>query len=550
MQRMAFPGRIRARLALAIMLTALIPVTVAILLAEDKIRQTGARFFVPEIGARLDQSLELYQELARAVKSSMRYQADAIAAHQALRQAAARGDRAAVGAELRPFLDKYPDLVSLTVKDSEGNELGSVNRGRPLDPTKENGLEVLRPLAAGIPSAPDRDEPAGPELLAVFAASRSRFDQLDEMSQFVDTYRKIAARRQADEAGYVKEFAALLGVTILAAMGVGILLARGVSRRIVGLAQATQRVGAGDLKTRVPEQGSDEIADLARAFNHMLVEVETSRARIEYLRRIGAWQEMARRLAHEIKNPLTPIQLAVQEIHRRYAGGDEEYRKILDSTLEIVQDEVGTLRRLVTEFSGFARLPQAELEPADLGDFLREQSGHGWLTDPEVGDGEMPNLPGKAELDWVVPERPAPAYLDRQMLRRALINLLYNAAQAIGQSGRAGRIRVELEREGDYYNVYIDDDGPGIPEDMREAVFDPYVTTKTEGTGLGLAIAKKIVVEHGGSLVALPSPWGGARLRMRLPAAGTAAGQAALEAHDWQPASTRHGSGEQPRGHA
>jgi signal transduction histidine kinase len=81
---------------------------------------------------------------------------------------------------------------------------------------------------------------------------------------------------------------------------------------------------------------------------------------------------------------------------------------------------------------------------------------------------------------------------------------------------------------------------------MREAVFDPYVTTKTEGTGLGLAIAKKIVVEHGGSLVALPSPWGGARLRIRLPAAGTAAGQAALESRDWQPVSTRHGGSEQP----
>jgi nitrogen fixation/metabolism regulation signal transduction histidine kinase len=542
---MAFPGRIRGRLALAIVLTALIPVTVAILLAEDKIRQTGARFFVPEIGARLDQSLELYQELARAVKSSMRYQADAIAAHQALRLAAGRGDRAAVAAELHPFLDKYPDLVSLTVKDGEGNQMGSVNRGRPLDPAKENGLEVVRPLAGASPSArpgADQDEPAGPELVAVFAADRSRFDQLDEMSQFVDTYRKIAARRQADEAGYVKEFAALLGVTILAAMGVGILLARGVSRRIVGLAQATHRVGAGDLKTRVPEQGSDEIADLARAFNRMLDEVETSRARIEYLRRIDAWQEMARRLAHEIKNPLTPIQLAVQEIHRRYAGVDEEYRKILDSTLEIVEDEVGTLRRLVTEFSGFARLPQAELKPADLGEFLREQSGYRWLADQEVGDGEMPALPGKlkAELDWVVPDSAAPAYLDRQMLRRALINLLYNAAQAIGQSGRAGRIRVELEREGDYFNLYVDDDGPGIPEDMREAVFDPYVTTKTEGTGLGLAIAKKIVVEHGGSLVALPSPWGGARLRIRMPAAGTAAGHAALEAHDWQPASSRH----------
>jgi two-component system, NtrC family, nitrogen regulation sensor histidine kinase NtrY len=546
---MAFPGRIRGRLALAIVLTALIPVIVAILLAEDMIRQTGARFFVPEIGARLDQSLELYQELARAVKGSMRYQAGAIAENQALRQAVATGDRALLDAQLRSLLGRYPGLVSLRIKDGDGNELASVDRGRPLDPAKENGLEVVRPVgdaSTDSPPAADRDDAAGPELVAVFATPRARFDQRDEMSQFVDTYRKIAARRQADEAGYVKEFAALLGVTILAAMGVGILLARGVSRRIVGLAHATHRVGAGDLKTRVPEQGSDEISDLARAFNRMLGEVETSRARVEYLRRIGAWQEMARRLAHEIKNPLTPIQLAVQEIHRRYPGSDQEYRKVLDSTLEIVEDEVGTLRRLVTEFSGFARLPQAELKEADLGEFLREQSGHRWLPDAEVEDGETPELPGRVTLSWVVPDGEVPAYLDRHMLRRALINLLENAAQAIGQSGKSGRIRAALEREGNYHVLRIDDDGPGIPEDLRDAIFDPYVTTKSDGTGLGLAIAKKIVVEHGGSIVALPSPWGGARLELRLPAAGTPAGRAALEARDAQPVSTRLGSGRQP----
>ena len=137
------------------------------------------------------------------------------------------------------------------------------------------------------------------------------------MSQFVDTYKQVERRRESDEQSYVYAFAALLGITIVAAVGVGTLLARGVSSRLGELADATKRVGAGDLSIRVPEDGAAEIADLAGAFNRMLGEVEASRARIEYLQRIGAWQEMARRLAHEIKNPLTPIQLAVQEVHRR-----------------------------------------------------------------------------------------------------------------------------------------------------------------------------------------------------------------------------------------
>jgi HAMP domain-containing protein len=306
--------------------------------------------------------------LARAVKAAMRYEADAIAAHAALQEAAAARDRQRLSRELRELVSRYPNLVSLTVQN--GDLTVSADRGRPLDAAREYRLEVVRPLG-GRPAGPllaeEPDQTEGPELVAVFGAERARFDQLDEMSQFVDFFRKIAERRKADESSYVYAFAALLGITILAAIGVGTLMARSVSQRIARLAEATQRVGAGDLDIRVPERGSDEIADLARAFNRMLSEVETSRARVEYLRRIGAWQEMARRLAHEIKNPLTPIQLAVQEIHRRYSGADGTYRKLLDSTLEMVEDEVGTLRRLVTEFSGFARLPQAELKLGDLG---------------------------------------------------------------------------------------------------------------------------------------------------------------------------------------
>src|SRR5262249_36873530 len=129
-----------------------------------------------------------------------------------------------------------------------------------------------------------------------------------------------------------------------------------------------------DLAVRVPVTGDDELGDLARTFNKMLGEMAQSRARIEFLQRIGAWQQMAQRLAHEIKNPLTPIQLAVQECHRKYGGDDPRFRALLDTTLEIVEEEVGTLRRLVGDFSNFARLPHAELRDASLRDFLRECS--------------------------------------------------------------------------------------------------------------------------------------------------------------------------------
>jgi two-component system, NtrC family, nitrogen regulation sensor histidine kinase NtrY len=584
---MSVSGRIRRRLALAIVLTALIPVLVAIVLADRAIRKASDRAFDPEIGQKLDQSLDLHQELARTVKASMRNAASAVAENTELRAAAARTDRAAIGRVLGEQLAKYPGLVSLTVLDAEGRALASRDRGRPLDPKKDYKLEVTRPLGepaarrgvgmeagpepaatAKLPAPagdgtepeqaddPEPDdaerepepevEPAVPRLVAVFAADKARFEALEEMSQFVDTYRKIERQRYEHEAAYLYAFALLLGITIVAAIGVGSMLARGVSSRIGELAYATKRVGAGDLAIRVPEDGSDEIADLARAFNRMLGEVETSRARIEYLQRIGAWQEMARRLAHEIKNPLTPIQLAVQEVHRRYPGGEESYRKLLDTTLEIVQDEVGTLRRLVSEFSGFARLPQARLEPADLSEFLREQRDRISLVGDDPADAEVSGegavLPRGVELEFELPDTEAAVNLDRQMLRRALINLIRNAGQAVDRAdGGAGRIVVRLSRDGDYFVIDIDDDGPGIPDEMRYTVFDPYVTTKHDGTGLGLAIVKKIVIEHGGSIHADQSPLGGARMRLRLPAAGSAAASAVLEARDWQvpPSSAR-----------
>jgi nitrogen fixation/metabolism regulation signal transduction histidine kinase len=524
---------IRRRLTFAILLTALIPVLVAIWLAETTVRQTSARFFVPEVGASLDRSLGLYQELARAVKAAMKSEAAAIAADEDLAKAASDGDAEAVKRALQRLFPGHPELVSLTVRNGE-RTLGEVGRGRALDPRTENRFEVSRSLArerraldpagrdAGAPhdaleAPPVADDEAldGPELVAVFAAQKARFEELSEASQFVETYRRIERRRSADERSYVLAFSALLGITILAAVGVGSLVARGPARRVVALEAATQRVALGDLSVRVPEVGEDELGHLARAFNRMLSEVETSRSRIEYLQRISAWQEMARRLAHEIKNPLTPIQLAVQDIHRRYDGASKEYRTLLDTTLEVVEDEVGTLRRLVSEFSDFARLPRAELEKADLAEFLRELSERPLLAEDERLRDAAPDADAGPSIEFELAEGPAPVEIDRQMLRRVLINLVRNAAQAM--KGK-GRIVVRLTRNGDSFLLDVDDDGPGIPADMREAIFDPYVTTKTDGTGLGLSIVKKIVIEHHGAITATESPLGGARLRVRIPA--------------------------------
>jgi two-component system nitrogen regulation sensor histidine kinase NtrY len=491
-------GRIRRRLALAIVLTALIPVCTAIWLSRSMLRQSSARFFLPEIGQRLGQSLELYQELAAAVKGRMRSDTEVIAASPALREALERRDLQALEKSIRADLARYPDLVSLVIRDDADQVLAQADRGQPVDPERELQLTVGHPL------------PDDSTLEAVFATARSRFEQLEDMGRFVDTYSQIEQRRETDERTYVYAFAALLGITIIAAIGVGSSLARSVSARLARLARATEQVGAGDLSLRVNISGNDEISDLARAFNHMLAEIQTNRGRIEYLQQLATWQGMARRLAHEIKNPLTPIQLAVQEIHQRYTGTDPAYRQAVNTTLEVVEAEVGTLRRLVTEFSDFARLPKAKLSSDDLFDFLRKERSQRELASDHA-DGvavhfEIPET-GSARIE-----------LDRQMFRRVLINLINNATQATALSEGQRRIVVKAEPpSGKWLSVHVEDNGPGIPEAQRPTVFDPYVTHTAGGTGLGLAIVKKIVVEHGGTISVGSSPLGGARISISLP---------------------------------
>jgi two-component system, NtrC family, nitrogen regulation sensor histidine kinase NtrY len=531
-------GSIRWRLAVATAAIAILPLLVAIVVAGSMVRQTAERFYMPEIGMRLDRSLGVYQDLAKAIKTSMRHAADAIAARETLRAAARRRDVEAVRAELTQALESYPGLVHAAVRDSDQKLLVEVDRGSPVDEATERKLDLERPLADG--------ELPGPGLSLLFVTDRARLEELDGMSRFVDTYRQIEQRRSRDERSYVAAFAALLGITVLVAVGSGLWIARGPTVRLVEVASALQRMATGDLTVRVPDRGHDEIGDLSRSFNRMVAEIESSRARIEYLQRIGAWQEMARRLAHEIKNPLTPILLAVQEVQQRCPEDSPAFRHLVDETRRIVEDEVETLRRLVSEFSGFARMPQARLSLGDLASFLRLQRRRfEMLDDTEVPADETPSvameISPSISLVLEVPEGSAEAYFDPHMLKRAIVNLVRNAAQAMTGAGKKdGQVVVRLRTEGDYVTLDVMDDGPGIPEAMRQVVFDPYVTTKKTGTGLGLAIVKKIIVEHGGTIIAETSPGGGARICIRLPRFGTPAamGLAAGDAQEF-PLSSR-----------
>jgi len=215
---------------------------------------------------------------------------------------------------------------------------------------------------------------------------------------------------------------------------------------------------------------------------------------------MSAWQDVARRLAHEIKNPLTPIQLAVQQAVSSYQGDDERFKKTLADAQDIVQEEIAGLRRLVDAFRSLGRLPQAKLQPLDLAIVAQDLE-----RDPAYAD----------KLIVEAPAEPVTVSADRLLLRRVLANLVENGADAAG----GAPVHLTWSATGDTATITIDDAGPGVPTEKRDTIFDPYITTKEHGTGLGLAIAKKIALEHRGNLelAPTPAPTGGARFIVTLP---------------------------------
>ncbi|WP_170366097.1 ATP-binding protein [Ruegeria arenilitoris] len=239
--------------------------------------------------------------------------------------------------------------------------------------------------------------------------------------------------------------------------------------------------------------------------------------------RMAAWGDVARRIAHEIKNPLTPIQLSAERIRRKFARKlDEEDSASLESMTDVIVRQTNDLRRIVDEFSKFARMPEPDRHEEDIAGLVREAVLLQQAGQPDV------------QIDAEIPDQPVLADVDATMLNQALTNLIKNAGEAIETLKKKGppdnlspQIKVRLSTDDDGTLITIADNGIGLPED-RARLFEPYVTTRDEGTGLGLPIVKKIIEEHGGTLTLEDAPvfdgqdHFGAMAVIRLPKANTA----------------------------
>jgi len=488
MSRFRLPGRFEWKILLALFVVATLPLGAAAYLMRatlDRVtRITSAH--QEAVGQSLGGAVEVYRSYFAQMKETFRERANEIAATPL--------DRAADLAGV-PELLHARILVGADVVDEWSAPHDVLERAREAPPN----LVELPPAPPEAPRVLELTFGISRDVYANFLALRDAM----EREQDLDRLLPVVLPR------IFRGLGVALVIVLALATAIGLVLARRATGRVAALREAAQRVGEGDLAVRVSPRGKDELDELGRAFDTMVAELAEARPRLEYLQKVSAWQEVARRLAHEIKNPLTPIQLSVQELASKYRGDDPAFERLLRVAQEILAEEIGTIRRLVDDFSAFAKLPKVEPAPVDLAqvvdDFVRAHAE--W----------------QPFLRWERPAAPVAAECDRMLIRRVLANLVENAVQAAEGAARAPQVTLTVAADPArrVATLFVDDNGPGIPAAERERAFDPYFTTKEHGTGLGLAIVRKIVLDHGGDVrvTAAPAPLGGARLTVTLPAA-------------------------------
>ena len=425
-------------------------------------------------------------------------------------------------AEIADRLSRRPDLIALDPKADLGkilhDEAATQANLRGIAVLRESGsvvAEAGRPLdAQELTKLRNKvvDQPLGTNgtLRLTFAVSATLQDDYQTLNKTIDQARLAAKYRTALSGSYRTAFIVMMALAALLAAGIGVFMATLITRRIAKLVTTARRVSDGHVDARVELRGKDEMAELGGAFNTMLDDLAQTRSQIEYLQRMGAWEDVARRLAHEIKNPLTPIQLAVQQCVSQYQGDDARFKKTLIATGEIVEEEIASLRRLVDTFRTLGQLPKVEKAPIALAELIEELR-----LDPMFA----------TKLELRPPASPVTVRADKLLLKRVLANLVENGIHAGQEAGTDGKVVIgwRAEPRGDLTTITVDDHGKGVAEADRERIFEPYVTTKgAKGTGLGLAIARKIAIEHGGELALAPDrpPTGGARFIVSLPLHG------------------------------
>jgi signal transduction histidine kinase len=396
-------------------------------------------------------------------------------------------------------------IVGQDVNLFNGPELGATSErdlfASGLLPTR-TPADVYRAIALDRLPTVITEERAG-DFAYMVAAAPVRAGGRDAVLTVPLTLRQQEIEREIDDLNRRIVLAAMLFIFVGAAFGYP--LAERIADPVSRLTRATRRIARGDFDERIATSATDELRRLVDAFNMMASELRRQRQELERTHRLEAWAEMARQVAHEIKNPLTPIQLNAEHLRRVHADRGKPLEPVLESCIDAILSQVRLLRQIASEFSSFASSPTARLAPTDVGELVTE------VVRPYAA-GTSDSVAFDVHL---APDLPV-LQIDRTLVGRALTNVIDNALHAMPGGGRL-HVVASRHAEGGV-DLAVEDTGVGMDQEALERLFEPYFSTKAVGTGLGLAIARRNIELNGGTISVTSERGRGTRVRILLPA--------------------------------
>ena len=495
--RMQRQARFRAGLNILLVLTVL-AATIPLALLSAALLTRSAEFAVPDIGPVLEQALNTIRSQSEAPGLEF------LRSHppESWNAKSLAGCRMA-------WAGSFQVRYSVVTLSQAGNGapfpfLGSVSDETFIRKALQDSISGA--LFKGDPGYQAVYKKAGPEhvVAAAFEIPAVVIDTKDEISETIRTYRTLFILKKSILEKKIIMAAAVSWV-LFAAIAAALLanrLSAQINKPIENLVAGMKRISSGDLSVRIDDSVKGEFLYMANSFNAMANDLKTAREQLVRTERIAAWQQVARRVSHEIKNTLTPLSIALQKIHIRM--DEENAGSETRSTLDSLETEFRSLKKLAAEFSELARMPVPRFEKADLNALV--QSSAGLLNAAHPGSRFYLKLhPGAVEIE-----------ADQDQIRRLIGNLVLNAVEA-SESGSEILIKTAVdEKQEGRVLLEIADSGRGMDSETLERCRQAYFTTKTGGTGLGLAIVEKIVEDHSGGLEIESAPGEGTRVRVSL----------------------------------